>query len=101
MKSKKRGKSILVEITNISPHGVWLFYQNKEYFLSFAYFPWFESATISQIQNVTLAAKDHFFWEDLDIDLSLKIIQNPEKYPLVTTSRQPNPSFKRTAKAAA
>ncbi len=36
------GKTILaVEITNISTHGLWLFANEKEYFLSYADFPWF------------------------------------------------------------
>jgi len=26
--------------------------------------------------------EDHFFWPDLDIDLTSEIIQHPERYPL-------------------
>ena len=30
-----------VEIQNISPHGIWVFLQGKEYFLDYERFPWF------------------------------------------------------------
>jgi len=72
------------EITNISEHGFWVFLDDTEYFLSFEKFPWFKDAKISQISNVQLWHKSHLFWPDLDVDLSLKIIEHPEKYKLIS-----------------
>lgn len=83
MKSLKNGKSILKpEITNISEHGFWLFLKDKEYFLSFNEYPWFKNANISSITNVKLIHNHHLYWPKLDIDLSVEILANPEKYPL-------------------
>lgn len=85
MKSSKHGKDILhPEITNISEHGFWLFVGQKEYFLPFAQFPWFKKANVEQISDVQLLHKDHLFWPELDVDLSLNIIEQPQRYNLIS-----------------
>ncbi|MEI6430220.1 MAG: DUF2442 domain-containing protein [Pseudanabaena sp. ELA607] len=71
-----------VEVTNISPHGLWLLLNNEELFLPFSEFPWFRDATISKIFNVELPSPNHLYWSDLDIDISVKSIRNPEQFPL-------------------
>jgi hypothetical protein len=84
MKSSVGGKPILkAEITNISPHGIWLYLSNKEYLLSFTDFPWFKTARISEIQNVKVLHKNHLYWPDLDVDLTTDIIEHLESYPLI------------------
>ena len=84
MKSKKLEKNISeAEVTNISKHGFWMLINGKEYFLAFEDFPWFREATISQITNVELLHSHHLYWADLDVDLELESIKNPEKYPLI------------------
>ena len=70
-----------VEVTNISSHGIWLYADGQEYFLSYSDFPWFQDRTIKEILNVEAISKDHFYWPALDIDLSKDIIQNPSHYP--------------------
>ena len=83
MKLKERGKNISeIEVTNISEHGFWLFFNEHEYFLSFKDFPWFKDAKISEIVDVKLLNKTHFYWQKLDVDLDLDIIKHPERYPL-------------------
>jgi len=72
------------EVTNISAHGFWVFIESTEYFLSFVQFPWFKQAAVSQITNIQLLHKTHLYWPDLDVDLSLAIIQSPEKYKLIS-----------------
>jgi hypothetical protein len=47
-------------------------------------YPWFKEANINEISDVTLIGGNHLHWEKLDIDLSLKIIQDPDKYPLIS-----------------
>jgi hypothetical protein len=70
------------EVTHISSHGIWLLSDGNEYFLAFDDFPWFRDASISQIHNVETPSAGHFYWPDLDVDLSLASIQNPKKHPL-------------------
>ncbi len=86
MKSSVRGNKTLLEITNISQHGFWLFYDGHEYFVPFEKFPWFKNADLEKIFNVQLECVGHFYWPDLDIDLSEKILCNPEKFQLVSKS---------------
>ena len=70
------------EVTNISSHGLWIFSNNKELFLSYDDFPWFKEKTISEITNVESMGEGHLYWEKLDIDLSIDMIEHPERYPL-------------------
>lgn len=76
------GNTSLIEVTNISNHGFWIYLNDQEYFLSFDDFPWFKDATVSAIVNVQLLHGYHLYWPELDIDLELNSIQFPEKYPL-------------------
>ena len=78
-----------IEVTNISPHGFWVLIENEqavaeELFLPFADFPWFRSATIEQLCTVTRPTADHLFWPQLDIDLSVSSIRNPQAFPLIS-----------------
>lgn len=71
-----------VEISHISIHGLWLFSRGKEYFLSYEDFPWFKDKTVRAIHHVEEPTPGHFFWPELDIDLTQDIIENPERFPL-------------------
>jgi len=83
MKLSQPGKNGLeVEITNISSHGIWLFVEGEELFLSFENFPWFKDAPIGKVLKVKQVSPGHFYWPELDIDLSLEIIKHPERFPL-------------------
>lgn len=82
MKSLKHGKNILVSVENITPFGIWLFVKEKEYFLSYKDYPYFKDQTLKSIQNVQLLHGHHLYWPDLDVDLEIDNLKNPEKYPL-------------------
>ncbi len=85
MKSRKPGKNTLKpEVTNISPHGFWLLLDGRELFLPFEHFPWFRNATVDQIAEIETQDGNHFHWPSLDVDLSVKIIENPQNYKLVS-----------------
>ena len=71
-----------IEVTNISAHGVWILAHDKELFMSYDDFPWFKDQTVKSILNVEEPSKGHFYWPDLDVDLSVGIIENPGQYPL-------------------
>lgn len=70
------------EVTNVSGNGIWLLWQNTEMFLPFQKFPWFAEASIRKVLNVTEPSPGHFFWPDMDVDLTVEMIQHPEKFPL-------------------
>jgi hypothetical protein len=73
-----------VELTNVSPHGLWLLLDEREVFLGFREFPWFANATISQLGRIERPSHHHLYWRDLDIDLAVESLQHPERYPLVS-----------------
>ncbi len=84
MNSLARGNNTFaVEVTNISPHGIWLFIHDKELFMPYEDFPWFKEQPLKSIFNVIELSPDHYYWPDIDIDLTRKIIENPDNYPLV------------------
>jgi hypothetical protein len=83
MKSVKTGRNIFkIEVTNISPHGIWLYYQSKEYFMPFDEYPWFKNQKVEDIFNVKIYHENHLHWPSLDIDIELKSLIEPERYPL-------------------
>ena len=73
----------MVEVGNIDRHGLWLLVDDKEYFLPYDGFPWFRKATVDQILNVELLHGDHLHWPDLDVDLALDSLAQPESFPLI------------------
>ncbi|MEK7269372.1 MAG: DUF2442 domain-containing protein [Planctomycetota bacterium] len=87
-KSETHGTPISsVEVTNVSPNGLWILLQDKEWFLPFKDFPWFREAAIGKVMNVQALSADHFYWPDLDIDLDLESIAHPERFPLVSGAK--------------
>jgi hypothetical protein len=82
MRSLKHGKGISVSVENITPFGIWLFVKEKEYFLSYKDYPYFRDQTLNSIQNVQLLHGYHLYWPELDVDLEIDNLENPEKYPL-------------------
>ena len=88
MKSAAPGRSTSpAEVTNVSPHGFWLFVGERELFVPFKEFPWFREASVREITNVQLPSPHHLYWPDLDIDLAVDSIEHPEKYPLVSKAQ--------------
>jgi len=88
MRLLKRGKDIFVTVENITPFGIWLFAKGREYFLSYEVFPYFKDQILSSIQNVQLLHGYHLYWPDLDVDLEIDNLENPEKYPLRSKVRK-------------
>jgi hypothetical protein len=95
MKSSRHGKNILVSVENITPFGIWLFVKGREHFLSYKDYPYFRDQTLKSIQAVQLFHDYHLYWPELDVDLEIDNLENPEKYPLkwkATRSRLTNRS---------
>ena len=83
MNSLEHGTNTLaVEISNISAFGVWLLTGKKELFMSYEDFPWFKDQPVKSIINVEEQSPGHFYWPDIDVDLTEEIIENPECFPL-------------------
>jgi hypothetical protein len=83
MKSSAPGENISeVEVTNISGHGIWLYVRGTEHFLSYEDFPWFRDQSVRAISHVEEPSTGHFFWPEIDVDLSEEIIRRPDRYPL-------------------
>jgi len=76
----------VVEVTNISSYGIWLLAHDKELFIPYRDFPWFKDQTVNSIINVVEQSKGHFYWPDLDVDLTERIIEHPERYPLIANN---------------
>ena len=73
----------VVEVTHVSRHGFWLLLNDEELLVPFIKFPWFRKATIEQLSDVEWPSKDHLYWPQLDVDLSVESICNPEAFPLM------------------
>lgn len=73
----------VVEMTNISSHGVWLLAHDRELFMPYSDFPWFKEQPVRVIVNVEEQSPGHFYWPDLDVDLTVEIIEHPERFPNV------------------
>ena len=71
-----------VEVTHVSANGVWLLAHDTEMFMSYEDFPWFADQPIKAILRVEEPTPGHYYWPDLDVDLSDEIIENPERFPL-------------------
>jgi len=71
-----------VEVTNISAHGVWLLFHERELFMSYEDFPWFRDQPVKFILNVEEQSPEHFHWPDIDVDLTAEMIEHPERFPL-------------------
>lgn len=74
------------EVTHVSRHCFWLLLGDEELAVPFADFPWFKKATIEQLSDVQRPTQGHLYWPQLDIDLSVESIRNPERFPLVSRS---------------
>ncbi len=76
-----------VEVTNISRTGFWILLDGSELFLPFEKFPWFREAPVGSILAVERPGRDHLYWPRLDVDLDVESIEHPDRFPLVSRSR--------------
>jgi hypothetical protein len=60
-----------------------IFIKGTEFFLSYEQYPWFKDAKLKEILEVELMHGSHIHWPSLDVDLSVDMLDNPQKYPLV------------------
>ena len=60
--------------------GMAIVVNGKEYFLRFTDFPWFEYCSVAELRDIT-SDRWGVYWNQLDIDLSIESIENPERFP--------------------
>lgn len=70
------------EVTTSTAHGLWLWVDDREYFVPFADYPTFKQATIEQLFAFKRISPTQFCWETLDIDIELDALDHPEHFPL-------------------
>ena len=74
----------VTEVTQITRFGVWLLTaRGKELFMPYDNFPWFQGQSRQNICNLEEPSIGHFYWPDLDADISETMIEHPEQYPKV------------------
>ncbi len=70
------------EVTDVILTGFWLLVDDREYFVPFEDYPVFRGATIAQIYNVQRLGPTQFHWPELDADIELEALEQPERFPL-------------------
>jgi len=75
-----------IEVTNISSHGIWLLAHGKELFMSYEDFPWFKDQPVKSLIYLEELSPGHYYWPELDVDLTEEIIEHPERFPLKSQS---------------
>jgi hypothetical protein len=75
--------SLASEVTNIEPLGFWVLVDEREYFVPFADYPVFQGASIQQIFQMQRLSPTQLHWPDLDADIEIDALEQPEHYPLV------------------
>ena len=71
-----------ISVGKISALGFTLLTSRGEIFLAFEDFPWFKDVQENKIANVQEIAPYHYYWADLDIDLTHEIIKHPKRFPI-------------------
>lgn len=71
-----------VEVTHVSSLGIWLLAHDVEHFLAYTDFPWFVDQPLKSVLKVEEPSPGHFYWPDMDVDINLDSIHNPQAYPL-------------------
>ena len=72
-------------ITGINTLGLYILVEEKEYFIPFDHYPAFRKATLEQIFNYMSISRSQFSWPDLDCDIELEALEEPEQFPLQFT----------------
>ena len=83
MKLQRHGESTsALEVTNIESKGFWLFIDGRELYLDYTTFPWFLDAPVKKIIDVERESNGSLHWPQLDVDLTIEMIEHPERFPL-------------------
>ena len=83
MDSSKSGTSTSdCNVTGINDLGFWVLVDNKEYFIPFSDYPGFKDSSVNQILNIRFYPPSQLHWADIDMDIELASLINPESFSL-------------------
>ena len=63
--------------------GIFVLVNEKEYFIPFSKYDVFKKATVEEIYDCKLLSPSQLYWEQLDCDIEIDALDNPEKYVLI------------------
>jgi hypothetical protein len=69
-------------LKGINDLGFWVLVEEKEYFIPFSDYPGFRDSSINQILNIRFMPPSQLHWEELDVDIELQALVQPDSYPL-------------------
>jgi hypothetical protein len=70
-------------VTGVNDLGFWVLVSDGEYFIPFSDYPGFKESTVYQLLNIQYDPPSQLRWNDLDIDIELEALSQPERFPLI------------------
>ena len=67
----------------ISKFGMWIYINDKEYFINFDDYPSLAKCTVEELGNYSFDMENNIHWEELDIDIEKEALDEPNKYTLL------------------
>jgi len=67
----------------ISKYGFWILCHDTEYFVAFSDYPAFKNVPVDQIFNLQSTGNTQLRWPDIDVDIEIEALENPERFPLL------------------
>ena len=84
MDSSKSGTGTSVcNLTGINDLGFWVLVEDKEYFVPFSDYPGFKQSSVNQILNIRFLPPSQLHWNEIDMDIELQELAQPESFPLI------------------
>lgn len=80
--------STQVEVRQITPKGVLLWVNKKEYLLTYSKYPCFKNVSICDILTVSPTENDTLHWEALQVEIELSSIIPPAKRQQTRKTKQ-------------
>jgi hypothetical protein len=76
-----------LELTSVSDAGFSIRWQGRDLIVSFDQFPWFRSETSGVLRDFQEVSPGHFYWPQLDVDLTAEMIEHPHRFPRIAVAR--------------
>ena len=75
--------TLVCSITGINDLGFWVLAEDKEFFVPFADYPGFRESSVNQILNIRYLPPSQLHWPEIDMDIELQALVQPESLPLI------------------
>ncbi len=67
----------------LSEGGFSIKWRDRELRISFDRFPWFKTESAAVLDDWQEVSPGHFYWPQLDVDLTADMIEHPDRFPNV------------------